>query len=90
MTDPVGVLPAHQRQGIGSALIREGLSQLRARDARGCALVGHPGYYERLGFQHIPSLTMEGIPAEVFFCLPLTPDVPQGQVTHHASFSAGL
>lgn len=87
---PVAVEPARQRQGIGAALIREGLRQLRDLGAKGCALVGHPGYYGRFGFEHIPTLTMEGIPPEVFFCLPMTDHIPQGQVSHHAAFSAGL
>jgi len=46
---PVSVLPAYQRQGVGSALIREGLSRLRAMKARGCCLVGHPEYYRKFG-----------------------------------------
>jgi len=48
---PVSVLPACQRQGIGKALIREGLSRLRALGARGCCLVGHPDYYRKFGFR---------------------------------------
>jgi putative acetyltransferase len=87
---PVAVEPARQRQGIGAALIREGLQRLHDLGAKGCALVGHPGYYGRFGFEHIPSLTMEGIPPEVFFCLPMTDHVPQGEVTHHAAFLTGL
>jgi putative acetyltransferase len=42
---PVSVLPAYQRQGIGRALIWEGLSRLKEMNARGCCLVGHPDYY---------------------------------------------
>jgi putative acetyltransferase len=87
---PVAVTPPRQRQGIGAALIREGLRQLRQMNAKGCALVGHPGYYGRFGFQHLPGLTMEGVPAEVFFCLPMGEPVPKGSVTHHPAFFAGL
>ena len=47
---PVSVLPQHQRQGIGTALIREGLSLLKARGGQGCVLVGEPAYYQRFGF----------------------------------------
>lgn len=87
---PLGVAPARQRQGIGGALIREGLRQLRDLGARGCALVGHPGYYERFGFKHVAALSMEGIPPEVFFCMAMTEDVPAGKLTHHEAFGAGL
>ncbi|MHC4586124.1 MAG: GNAT family N-acetyltransferase, partial [Planctomycetota bacterium] len=42
---PVSVLPEYQRQGIGKALIQEGLSRLKNMNAQGCCLVGHPDYY---------------------------------------------
>lgn len=64
---PVSVLPEYQRQGIGSALIQEGISRLKDLGARGCCLVGHPGYYRRFGFQNIRGLVLEGVPEEVFF-----------------------
>lgn len=47
---PLGVVPERQRQGIGSALVREGL---RRMDGDGVPLVfleGSPAYYPRLGF----------------------------------------
>src|SRR5512136_1744511 len=51
---PVSVLPEYQRQGIGKALIREGLSRLRDLNAQGCCLVGHLDYYIKFGFQNTP------------------------------------
>jgi putative acetyltransferase len=51
---PVSVLPSYQRQGIGTALINEGLSLLKARGGQGCVLVGDPAYYRRLGFRNLP------------------------------------
>jgi putative acetyltransferase len=90
MLGPVAVEPSRRRRGIGAALIREGLRQLRELGARGCALVGHPGYYGRFGFVHPASLGMEGIPREVFFCLAMSKDVPQGVLTHHEAFRAGM
>ena len=36
---PVSVLPEYQRQGIGKALIHEGLALLKRMHARGCCLV---------------------------------------------------
>lgn len=85
---PVSVRPDLQRQGIGKALIREGLTRLRALDAKGCCLVGHPGYYERFGFENIPGLVHEGVPPEVFFALAFDGEVPQGFVTFHEAFAA--
>ena len=47
---PVGVLPEHQRQGIGSALIRAGLQTTIARQVPVVFLEGNPVYYSRFGF----------------------------------------
>ena len=85
---PVSVLPERQRQGIGTALIRDGLARLRATGARGCCLVGHPGYYTRFGFIHPRGLAVEGVPAEVFFALAFDGRQPQGVVAFHEAFKA--
>jgi putative acetyltransferase len=85
---PVSVLPACQRQGIGKALIREGLSRLKAMNARGCCLVGHPDYYRKFGFQNVSGLVVEGVPPEVFFAMSFDGYIPQGTVTFHEAFKA--
>jgi putative acetyltransferase len=85
---PVSVLPEYQRRGIGTALIREGLSRLKGMGARGCCLVGHPEYYQRFGFAHTPDLVLEGVSPEVFFALTFDGQVPRGTVTFHAGFGA--
>lgn len=85
---PVSVLPEYQRQGIGGALIREGLSRLKGLGARGCCLVGHPDYYRRFGFQNVRGLAHEGVPEEVFFVLSFDGRVPQGIVEFHEGFKA--
>ena len=85
---PVSVLPEYQRQGIGKALIREGLARLKAMGAQGCCLVGHPEYYKKFGFTNVPGLVLEGVPQEVFFALSFGGHIPQGAVTFHEGFSA--
>src|SRR3990172_3212596 len=85
---PVSVLPAYQRQGIGKALIQEGLSRLKDMNAQGCCLVGHPDYYRKFGFTNIPELVHEGVPPEVFFALSFDGHTPQGTVTFHEGFKA--
>jgi putative acetyltransferase len=47
---PIGVLPASQRQGIGTALIRRGLELLAERGVPLVFLEGAPAYYSRHGF----------------------------------------
>ncbi len=85
---PVSVLPEYQRQGIGKSLIQEGLSLLKELGGQGCALVGDPNYYKRLGFRNIPGLVHEGIPQEVFLFMPFDKKIPQGTVTFHKGFLA--
>lgn len=85
---PVSVLPQHHGQGIGGALIREGLSRLQALHARGCCLVGFPDYYRRFGFRHVPGLVHEGVPQEVFVALSFDGRMPQGTVAFHPGFQA--
>lgn len=86
---PVSVLPEYQRQGIGKALIEEGLSRLRSVNARGVCLVGHPDYYRKFGFKNVPGFVLEGVPQEVFFALSLDGHIPEGTVTFHEAFKAG-
>jgi len=85
---PVSVLPACQRQGIGKALIQEGLSRLKAMNSQGCCLVGHPDYYRQFGFQNPSGLVVEGVPPEVFFALSFDGRYPEGIVTFHEGFKA--
>lgn len=85
---PVSVLPAYQRQGIGKALILEGLARLKVLHARGCCLVGHPDYYRKFGFENVAGLGVEGVPPEAFFALSFDGHMPQGTVTFHPAFAA--
>lgn len=85
---PVSVLPEHQGQGIGGALIEAGLARLRDLGAAGCCLVGHPGYYPRFGFANLPGLVHEGVSPEVFMSLALDGPAPHGTVTFHPGFGA--
>ncbi|WP_374654219.1 GNAT family N-acetyltransferase [Dongia sp.] len=51
---PLAVAPAHQRQGVGSALVAAGLDEAR-RQGWDCAVVlGHPEYYRHFGFAPEP------------------------------------
>ena len=85
---PVSVMPEYQRQGIGKALIREGLARLRDMHARGCCLVGHPAYYRKFRFDTVSGLVLEGVPPEVFLAVSFDGHTPQGTVTFHEGFKA--
>lgn len=85
---PVSVKPEYQKKGIGKALINKGLTLLKEKGARGCALVGEPGYYKLFGFKNYPELILEGIPQEFFLALPFTSTIPSGTVVFHEAFLA--
>jgi putative acetyltransferase len=47
---PLAVVGEHQREGIGSALVRRGLETMAERSVPLVFLEGSPGYYSRFGF----------------------------------------
>lgn len=47
----LAVLPSSQNAGVGTALGREGIARLRARDCAFAIVVGHADYYPRFGFR---------------------------------------
>ena len=48
---PLAVVPEWQRQGIGSALVRQGLDACRERGVPAVVVLGDPAYYTRFGFR---------------------------------------
>ena len=85
---PVSVAPQYQRRGIGSALVRAGLEELKQLGAQGCVLVGDPGFYDRFGFGSRPDLSMEGIPQEFVLSFSLRAIAASGKISHHNAFNA--
>ena len=67
---PMAVLPGRQRGGVGSRLVREGLSTLGERGERFVIVLGHAEYYPRFGFQraslHGVRCPWEGVPDKAF------------------------
>src|SRR5262245_28351522 len=47
---PLAVDPGHQRRGIGSQLVRDGLEACRRAGHGVVVVLGHPSYYPRFGF----------------------------------------
>ena len=83
---PVSVWPELHGQGIGGALIKRGIADLRQLGAKGVVLLGSPDYYPRFGFAHEPQLTFPGPPPEYFQALVLDGDLPSGEVTYARAF----
>jgi putative acetyltransferase len=87
---PMAVLPSHQRQQVGSCLVRQGLSELRNRGEAIVIVLGHKDYYPRFGFasetaRHLVS----PFPSDVFMALELSDGTltnVRGAVKYPAAF----
>lgn len=85
---PISVAPEYQQQGVGSALMRTVLEQLKQLGAAGCVVLGDPTYYSKFGFNVIPNLTLANVPAEYFQALSFDQTFPQGEVKYSPAFTA--
>lgn len=86
LVGPLGVSPQRQRQGIGSALMREAMAGMRAMGAAGIVLVGYPAFYRRFGFTSHPGLTVMNVPSPNVLGLSFGDVFPQGEIMHHEAF----
>jgi putative acetyltransferase len=76
---PMSVRPSRQRCGIGSGLVRHGLTLAHERDWQGVIVVGHPGYYPRFGFSaELARPLVSPFAGDAFMALELVPDALKG------------
>jgi len=79
---PLAVLPEVQNRGIGTRLVREGLTHCRQQGFVGVFVLGHPSYYPRFGFQTADRMgftaTFPDAPPEAFMVLELVPAALRG------------
>jgi len=93
---PMSVLPAWQRRGIGSALVREGLDACRTAGHDVVVVVGHPAFYPRFGFVPARPLGLKSDPPfrdEAFMVAELTPGALRGRrgvILYGGDFGAAL
>ena len=90
---PVAVLPEWQNQGVGGALIRQGLAECQGAGHELVIVLGHRDYYPRFGFVaaakhniHYPQPLPEG----VFMVAELQPQAlnnVRGVVHYHPAFA---
>ncbi|WP_223767783.1 GNAT family N-acetyltransferase [Streptomyces huiliensis] len=88
---PVAVLPAHQRTGAGSAVIRAALDAARALGEHAVTVLGHPEYYPRFGFTRASAhgvLPAFEVPDEAMMVLGLDAGrpLPTGRIRYAAPF----
>jgi putative acetyltransferase len=82
---PLSVEPTFQRRGLGAALMRAAIDDLRPRSA-GLVLLGNPEYYARFGFLANAGPTLPGYPATHFQALAFTGAPPVATVSYHPAF----
>lgn len=78
---PMAVVPARQRQGIGSKLVREGLAHCESMGCSAVVVLGHANFYPRFGFvpaSHYGITSEYDVPDEVFMLYELRPGSLQG------------
>jgi len=73
---PMAVLPSHQRRGVGSMLVREGLARMRAAGVPFVIVLGHAEYYPRFGFVRASTRGVRAqwdVPDESFMLIEFAP-----------------
>lgn len=86
---PISVRLDRQRRGIGRALVAEGLRRLRDREARGCALIGDPNIYGRMGFTGDGQLSHHELDRAVVQHITFSGPPPRGELRFAPAFDAG-
>lgn len=91
---PLAVLPTHQRLGIGSALVNDGLQRLAETASAFTIVAGHVDYYPRFGFLpargYAITHAFKGMPQEILFVRPRSAAIASrlngGRAYYHAAF----
>jgi len=74
---PMAVLPEHQNRGLGSRLVDAGLAACARLGFGAVAVLGHPEYYPRFGFEPASRHGLRSeydVPDEVFMVKELEPE----------------
>jgi putative acetyltransferase len=92
---PMAVVPARQRQGIGSALAKAGITACRDLGCGALVVLGHAEYYPRFGFVPASRFGLRSeydVPDDVFMAMELTPGALRGlgpaTIRYHAAFGS--
>ncbi len=90
---PMAVMPDHQKQGVGQALVKEGLKQCESKGYKAAVVLGYPEYYPRFGFVPCSRFGIKSeydVPDEVFMVKELITGIfagYSGVVEYHRLFN---
>ena len=90
---PMAVLPARQREGIGSTLVRAGVEECVSLEAAAVFVLAHAAYYPRFGFRPASAYALASdynVPDDVFMALELQAGVlggKAGTIRYHDAFA---
>jgi putative acetyltransferase len=90
---PMAVVPGHQRQGIGTELVRAGLEKCKQLGVGAVVVLGHADYYPRFGFAPSTRFGISceyDVPEDVFMVIELQPGAlkgASGTIKYHPAFS---
>jgi putative acetyltransferase len=89
---PMSVQPGGQRQGIGSALVRDALGRAHQQGWQAVIVLGHPGFYPRFGFSAaLARPLVSPFSGDAFMALELMPGALQGgagRIVYPSAFGA--
>ena len=87
---PVAVDPDHQREGIGTELVREGHLRLMAEHETLSVVLGDPTYYGRFGYAHDRAACFESAyQCDALQAIAFEPDAPaDGRLVYPRAFGA--
>jgi len=75
---PLAVIPKHQNQGVGTALVKQGLKVCLQYGEKVVVVLGHADFYPRFGFTQACSKGVQApfpVPDNIYMLIELTPDV---------------
>lgn len=90
---PMAVMPDMQRRGVGSELVRSGLSRCRQLGVEAVVVLGHSDFYRRFGFVPASIYVIRSeydVPDDVFMAQELRAGSLRnraGTVRYHAAFA---
>jgi len=79
---PMAVIPAFQKQGIGSKLIKKGMAKAKELGFDSIIVMGHKDYYPKFGFKRASTWNIKcpfKVPDEAFMAIELTKKALEGK-----------